>query len=107
MNAQFKKGVIEMCVLKVISKKDMYGFELIQSISKELDVNENTLYPLLRRLTNQGLFDTYKETMSIGAPRKYYRITDSGKEKLEAYEIEWLNFIESVQNVLGGNQDEA
>ena len=49
MNTQFKKGVIEMCVLKLVSQKDMYGFEVIETISKEIDVNENTIYPILRR----------------------------------------------------------
>lgn len=107
MNTQFKKGIIEMCVLKIISKKDMYGFELIQSISEEIEVNENTIYPILRRLTKQGLFDTYSETMSIGAPRKYYRITDNGSLKLNDYETEWKLFIDSVYRILGGASNEA
>lgn len=107
MNTQFKKGVIEMCVLKIISKKDMYGFELIQTISEEIEVNENTIYPILRRLTKQGLFDTYTETMSIGAPRKYYRITPEGTTKLDDYETEWKTFIDSVYKILGGPSYEA
>lgn len=103
MNSQFKKGIIEMCVLKMISHKDMYGFELIQSISKEIEVNENTLYPILRRLTKQELFDTYTETIAgVGAPRKYYTLTSLGKEKLVEYETEWNKFIESVKRILGG-----
>ena len=100
MNSQFKKGVIEMCVLKVISHKDMYGFELIQTISKEIEVNENTLYPILRRLTKQGLFDTYTETIpGVGAPRKYYKLTDVGATQLDEYETEWKKFIDSVYRI--------
>ena len=106
MNSQFKRGIIEMCVLKIISRKDMYGFELIENISKEIDVNENTIYPILRRLTKQGLFDTYTESMSIGAPRKYYTLTDLGNSKLNEYEDEWKTFLDSVYRILGGASDE-
>ena len=102
MNSQFKKGVIEMCVLKLIQDKDMSSFEVVETISKEIEVNENTIYPILRRLTKQEFFDTYKETMSIGAPRKYYKITNDGKEQLVLYETEWGNFIRSVSRILGG-----
>lgn len=106
MNSQFKRGIIEMCVLKIISRKDMYGFELIENISQEIEVNENTIYPILRRLTKQGLFDTYKESMSIGAPRKYYTLTDTGKDKLKEYEDEWKTFLDSVYRILGGTSNE-
>lgn len=104
MNPQFKKGVIEMCVLKMVSRKDMYGFEVIEIISKEIDVNENTIYPILRRLTLSGCFNTYKETVSVGAPRKYYQITEEGKEQLQIYEEEFGKFIKSVYRILGGNE---
>jgi PadR family transcriptional regulator PadR len=106
MNTQFKKGVIEMCVLKMVSRKDMYGFEVIEHISSEIDVNENTIYPILRRLTKQEFFETYKESMSVGAPRKYYKITEIGKEQLGMYENEWGTFIRSVSRILGGSNDE-
>ncbi len=102
MNTQFKKGIIELCVLKVVSLKDMYGFEVIETMSKEIEVNENTIYPILRRLTKQGLFETYKEVVSVGAPRKYYRLTEQGKSQLQEYETEWVDFLESVTRLLGG-----
>lgn len=106
MNAQFKRGIIEMCVLKMISREDMYGFQVIETISVEIEVNENTVYPILRRLTQQGLFDTYSESMSIGAPRKYYKLTDLGKEKLFEYENEWKKFLDGVYKILGGTSNE-
>ncbi len=106
MNSQFKRGIIEMCVLKIISRKDMYGFELIDNISQEIEVNENTIYPILRRLTKQGLFDTYTESMSIGAPRKYYTLTELGSIKLNEYEREWKTFLDSVFTILGGPNNE-
>ena len=106
MNTQFKKGIIELCVLKIVSKKDMYGFEVIENISKEIEVNENTIYPILRRLTKREYFETYTESMSIGAPRKYYKLTDTGKSKLHEAELEWTSFLESVSRVLGGSNYE-
>lgn len=102
MNTQFKKGIIELCVLKIVSIKDMYGFEVIENISKEIEVNENTIYPILRRLTKQEYFETYKEIVSVGAPRKYYRLTSLGKEKLLEAEQEWTDFLSSVMRILGG-----
>lgn len=102
MNTQFKKGIIELCVMKIVSQKDMYSFEVIETISKEIEVNENTIYPILRRLTKQEYFETYKEVGSVGAPRKYYKLTTTGKEKLNEAELEWSSFLESVSRVLGG-----
>jgi PadR family transcriptional regulator PadR len=107
MNTQFKKGIIELCVLKIVSRKDMYSFEVIEKISKEIEVNENTVYPILRRLTKQEFFETYTESMSIGAPRKYYRITDTGLKHLNDWELEWTNFLGSVSRVLGGKNYES
>ncbi len=106
MNSQFKRGIIEMCVLKMISREDMYGFQLIDTISQEIEVNENTVYPILRRLTKQGLFDTYTKSMNIGAPRKYYSITEEGTLKLSEYEGEWRKFLDGVYRILGGNENE-
>lgn len=107
MNTQFKKGIVEMCILSILSKKDMYGFEVIDTLSKEIDVNENTVYPILRRLTGQGLFETYMEQTNIGAPRKYYRMTGLGKSKLKEYETEWRSFLEGVFKLLGGSTHES
>ncbi|MDY0294999.1 MAG: PadR family transcriptional regulator [Acholeplasmataceae bacterium] len=107
MNTQFKKGILEMCILAIISKKDMYGFQVIDSLSKEIDVNENTVYPILRRLTGQGLFETYVEQTNVGAPRKYYRMTELGKKKLYDYESEWRSFLGGVFRLLGGNINES
>lgn len=106
MNSQFKKGIIEMCVLHIVSKKDMYGFAVIETMSKEIDVNDNTIYPILRRLTDQGYFATYSEPTKIGAPRKYYSITDRGKKQLLEYQTDWNQFMKGVLKILGGSFDE-
>lgn len=102
MNTQFKKGIVELCVLSLIQEKDMYGFEVIESLSSTIDVNENTVYPILRRLTAQGYFTTYYESTNQGAPRKYYRITDQGVEIYLVYMEEWYTFLKGVNKILGG-----
>ena len=106
MNTQFKKGIIELCILKIVSQKDMYGFEIIDKLSDLLDVNENTIYPILRRLTEQELFSLYTKESTIGAPRKYYTLTPKGKEMLETYIKEWESFMENVMLILKGDVDE-
>ena len=79
MNAQFKKGVLELVVLISLSKNDMYGYEIVSEVSKIIEVNEGTIYPLLKRLTNEKYFETYLRESSEGPPRKYYHLTRSGK----------------------------
>jgi PadR family transcriptional regulator PadR len=100
MNSQFKKGIIEMCVLHVVSKRDLYGFAVIDRLSGQIDVNENTIYPILRRLTEQGYFSTYTRPTNVGAPRKYYAITESGKRRLQEFQSEWRRFLEGVFHIL-------
>lgn len=100
MNTQFKKGVLEICVLALISKKDMYGYEIVQNISKVIEVNEGTIYPLLRRLTKEGYFDTYILESSEGPARKYYKITELGKENLINLIEEWKNFTNAVDYLI-------
>lgn len=59
MNAQFKKGVLELIVLAAVEQKDMYGYELVAEVSKVVNVKEGTIYPILKRLTNEHYFETY------------------------------------------------
>ena len=96
MNVQFKKGVLELIVLCSISKKDMYGYELTLEVSKVVDVNDGTIYPLLKRLTNEKYFDTYLVESNEGPPRKYYKINESGikrkNELVESFKV----FFDSV-----------
>jgi len=81
MTSQFKKGILELIVLMEVSKQDIYGYELVSNVSKVIDVNEGTIYPLLKRLTNEHYFETYLEESSGGPPRKYYKITTLGKKR--------------------------
>lgn len=100
MNTQFRKGVLEICVLSLISNKDMYGYEVVQNISKVINVNEGTIYPILRRLTKDGFFDTYILESNEGPARKYYKITTTGKNYLNKMINEWNDFISAVSLIL-------
>lgn len=100
MNTQFKKGVLELIVLLTLSKKDRYGYELILEVSKVVDVNDGTIYPLLKRLTNEGYFETYLVESKEGPPRKYYKITVLGKQRLIELEESWSAFATSVNSFI-------
>jgi PadR family transcriptional regulator PadR len=105
MNIQLKKGVLELCVLSVLSKKDCYGYELVSEISKNILISDGTIYPLLRRLTTEGYFTTYLQESQEGPPRKYYRLTELGYETKNKLEKEWLDFQNSVNNIILGGYD--
>ncbi|MEG0021975.1 MAG: PadR family transcriptional regulator [Bacilli bacterium] len=96
MNTQFKKGVLELIVLLSINKKDMYGYELIMEVSKIVDVNDGTIYPLLKRLTNEKYADTYLVESNEGPSRKYYKITANGEKRLKELNDSWSLFQTSV-----------
>lgn len=100
INTQFKKGVLELLVLLIVEKKDKYGYELVEEVSKIVDVNEGTIYPILKRLTNEGYFETYLEESNEGPIRKYYHITALGKKRSEEQKKEWDNFASSVNNFI-------
>lgn len=100
MNTQFKRGVLELVVLLSISKEDMYGYQLVSKVSEVIDVNEGTIYPLLRRLTNEKYFDTYLKESNEGPPRKYYRLTAAGITYTSDLLAEWKKFVLSVDNFI-------
>ncbi|MBN2299624.1 MAG: PadR family transcriptional regulator [Acholeplasmataceae bacterium] len=108
MNAQFKRGIIELCVLSVLVEKDMYGYLIINQLSDFIDVNENTIYPILRRLTKEDYFETYLEESNEGAPRKYYRMTEKGFIYYISLRDEWDAFIGGVYQIInqGGKKNE-
>jgi len=102
MNIQFKKGVLEICVLCVLAKKDCYGYELVDEIRRKIDIAEGTIYPLLHRLKDEGLVITYLRESEEGPPRKYYRLTDTGRIREQEQRNEWIHFAASVNALLEG-----
>lgn len=107
MTTQLKKGIIELCVLKLIADESMSGIYVIERMKELLDVNENTIYPILRRLTHQGLFETHTIKSDIGAPRKVYTITTHGLEHLNHGLKDWKDFMHNVSNILGGKYEKS
>ncbi len=102
MNAQFKKGILELCVLALLKEKDRYGYDLVNEISKSIEISEGTIYPLLRRLKNVGYVKTYLQESQEGAPRKYYKLTLKGQEITDELKQDWLEFVKKVNSLLGG-----
>lgn len=100
MNTQFKKGVLELCVLVMAGQKDYYGYELVNMISENIQISEGTIYPLLRRLTLEGYFSTYLKESSEGPPRKYYRLTDEGRAYRDALVGDWISFSNGVNRIM-------
>lgn len=100
MNSQFKKGVLELIVLKTIQHRDLYGYQLVTKINAIIDVNEGTIYPLLKRLSNDHLLESYLKESTEGPPRKYYHITSNGIQKLDILEREWNEFSDNVSQFL-------
>ena len=100
MNIQFKKGVLEMCVLSLLDRKDRYGYELAHKISENIAISEGTIYPLLRRLKKEGQLATYLQESQEGPPRKYYKLTSTGKQTKNELKKEWAEFAQGVDNIL-------
>ena len=110
MNAQFKKGVLELIVLESVRKRDMYGYELVAEVSKVVDVNEGTIYPLLLRLEKGGLISATYKASELGPKRKYYVLTEKGGLALEEFIASYAELASAVEHLLravkGGESDE-
>lgn len=101
MDAQIKKGAIEMCVLHVLNNGDSYGYDITEKISNYIDVGEGTIYPVLRRLSDYDFVESYLKESNDGPPRKYYKITESGKERYKLLREDWLYFNKSILRFMG------
>ncbi len=97
VKAQMRKGILEMCILSIIEKGEIYTSDILVKLKKsELIVVEGTLYPLLTRLKNGGMLDyTWKESTS-GPPRKYFSITEEGAGFLKELQASWKQLNKSV-----------
>ena len=88
MDSQMKKGMMEACILSVLSRGDSYGYQLIKDIEPIMTLSESTLYPVLRRLEAAGSLTVYSVEHNSRL-RKYYAITDEGRKKIAAFLAEW------------------
>lgn len=97
MDSQIKRGFIEFCVLLIISKGKVYTTNILETLQEaDLIVVEGTLYPLLGRLSRERLVDHIWEESKSGPPRKYYSLTETGKEKLTNYKSVWKDLSSSI-----------
>jgi PadR family transcriptional regulator PadR len=103
MNSQYKKGVLELCVLSLLSKEDRYGYDVAEYLSRHIEIADGTVYPILRKLKSEGFVTTYLSEESGGPPRKYYTLTKSGREAYETQKDDWLAFAESIKNLVEGD----
>lgn len=99
---QMLKGILEGCVLKILSRRPCYSQELVQLLRDQGlgTVSEGTLFPLLLRLENEGLFETWKVQSSLGPNRKYYKLSPKGEAELAAFAIAWADFKDKVDHIL-------
>lgn len=98
--AQMKKGVLEYCILAILSRKDCYASEIIAELKdSKLIVVEGTLYPLLTRQKNAGLLNYRWEESKQGPPRKYYALTEIGKECLKGLDESWNELVTAVTSI--------
>lgn len=99
--AQMRKGVLEFCILAIVSKKDCYASDIIATMKdKNLIVVEGTLYPLLTRQKNAGLLSYRWEESKQGPPRKYYALTDEGKAYMAELKNSWKDLVDSINSII-------
>ena len=95
--AQMRKGILEYCILSVLSRNSCYASDIIKELKEaEVIVVEGTLYPLLTRQKNAGLLSYRWEESQQGPPRKYYELTDAGRSYLAELDKSWQELVESV-----------
>jgi PadR family transcriptional regulator, regulatory protein PadR len=106
MSFQLGTAILDACVLAILSKEDTYGYILTQQVKEVVDISESTLYPVLRRLQKSEYLTTYDKAFQ-GRNRRYYQITNLGKEQHKRYLNMWQEYKESIDKILlGGNESE-
>lgn len=95
-------------MLELLRQRDCYGYEISEILSRRVDIADGTVYPILRKLKADGLLTTYLQEESGGPPRKYYKLTELGRETYQNDRAEYLNFAQSVRTLLEDeNNDKA
>ncbi|MBV1821756.1 PadR family transcriptional regulator [Coprococcus sp. MSK.21.13] len=103
-STQMLKGILEGCILKIISKNETYGYEICEKLIEFgfKEVTEGSVYPILIRLEKKRLIYSIMKPSSLGPMRKYYYLTDEGKNELSEFINSWYKIKENVENVLEG-----
>lgn len=103
LNYWLSSITLDACCLAIVEKEDAYGYVVTQQMKQRLDVSESTLYPVLRRLEKQKFLETYDKAYQ-GRNRRYYRITASGKKRLEEIQKQWEEYKQKIDKLLGGEK---
>lgn len=98
MDKQLKRGMLDTCVLCVVSKGDSYGYQIIKDVSPVIEISESTLYPILKRLENDNCVNSYSVEHNSRL-RKYYSITDKGKEKIQDFLLNWKEIMKVYEYI--------
>ncbi|MFE6997311.1 PadR family transcriptional regulator [Microbacterium sp. NPDC057659] len=102
IGAQMRKGVVEYCVLGLLVREPMYGWQLSEALTESgLIASIGTLYPLLARLRENGWVSTFEMPGESGPVRKYYRLTDAGIAQLAEFRTHWMPFARTVTGLIG------
>lgn len=100
IKSQMRKGVLEYCILSILSKKEAYASSMLEELKvADMLVVEGTIYPMLIRQKNQGLLTYRWEESPQGPPRKYYSITDKGREVLAQMDAEWTDIVKTIETI--------
>ena len=106
--SQLRRGAVEYCVLALLLNGERYGFELVRKLSEVdgLVTSEGTIYPLLTRLRRDELVSTFWQESESGPPRRYYRLTEAGRDALATFTDEWKRFRDGVDGLLGNEEEQ-
>ena len=105
MDAQMKKGMVDVCILAALARGDSYGYQLIKDIAPLIALSESTLYPVLRRLESAGCLTVYSVEHNSRL-RKYYAITDEGRRKIADFLGEWAEIKKVYDFIAEGSNHE-
>ena len=104
MDSQFRRGILEACVLAVLERGESYGYQLVKDISEFIEISESTLYPILKRVEQMELLELFSQEHN-GRLRKYYRITPAGTRKIDELMDEWAEIIKVYQFIVKERQE--
>jgi PadR family transcriptional regulator PadR len=99
MEAQFRRGILEACVLAVLEKSESYGYQLVKDVNRFIEISESTMYPILRRLEQTDQLEVFSMEHN-GRLRKYYRITDEGRKKITELLEEWKEIVKIYRFII-------
>ena len=102
MDIQLKRGLLDVCVLAAIKNEDSYGYKIIKDMKPHMELSESTLYTILKRLELADML-TVRTAEHGGRLRKYYRITDAGRKRIEEFKDDWKEILSIYQFVMKGD----